>query len=126
MYILSSVSEIIPISQELRIVSAIVAILFALSVAELIRKRLLLEKFAFFWVLISLGLTLVAVAPQSLLNIFSSILGIVEISNTLFLLAILIIGAFLLRLTVHISQLNQKTTRLSQEIAILKEKVNDK
>lgn len=114
-----------PISPGIRIFSVVVALLFSVVICELVRRRLLLEKYAFVWLIVSGALIIIAVFPNFILGNLAKLLGIVDLTNALFLLAILGIGVFLLRITVHISQINQKNTRLTQEISILKEKVKE-
>lgn len=114
-----------PISPGIRIFAVIVALSFSIVVCELVRRRLLLEKYAFVWLIVSGILIIIAVFPNFILGNLAKFLGIVDLTNALFLLAILGVGAFLLRITVHISQINQKNTRLTQEISILKEKIED-
>ena len=109
---------------ELRIIAIILAISFGAVVIELVRRRLLLEKYAFVWLIISAGMVVLVLFPDILLTKTASLIGISVPANMLFFLSLVLIGGFLLRLTVHVSQLNQKNTRLNQEFALLNEKVN--
>lgn len=108
------------ITPEMRILGIAVAVLFSLVVFELVRRRALLEKYAFAWIIVSFILLLVAIFPDVFLNGPAHILKISIPANMLFLLGFIATGAFLLRLTVHISKLNEKLTRLTQELAIIR------
>ena len=116
--------DLVPLTNGIRILAVVVALVFAGIVIELVRRRSLLEKYAFTWLFISFLVCLIAIFPEQSLGNVSKILGISNPMNLLFLLAIIGIGGFLLRLTVALSRLNQKNTRLTQELSILKEKNN--
>lgn len=113
----------VPLTMSLRIVAILLAVSFFLIVVDLIRRRKLLEKYAITWFVLSLAVILIALVPP-ILGTITDFLNIAEPTNALFFIAIVFILSFLLRVTVHISSLNERLTRLNQEVSILKKEIS--
>lgn len=111
--------------EKLQIVAAILIILALLFIFHMIKKRKLELKYALAWVFV-LGIVLVVNLFPSILNILSYILGIATPVNTLFVLAFCFSIVLIFVLTVAVSRLAEKVKRLSQAVAILEKKIEEK
>jgi hypothetical protein len=103
----------------------LMSILFSLSfvivVLSLVRRRRLREQYSLFWIF--LGLIIVLVSLRSnWLDTLAGLLGIVYAPSLLFLIAVLFCFAYMLHLTVVISKLSDRVVRLTQELAIYKQR----
>ena len=91
-------------------------------VLELIRRGRLKERYALLWLFSSLVLLILSLS-RSLLELFSRLIGIYYPPSLLFLIAFV----FLLLITLHfsavISGLSDKNKRLAQELALLRQEV---
>ncbi len=104
------------------IVSALVVLLFVL---EMLRRGILREKFAVLWLLLSSVLLLLAIFPQ-ILGAISSFLGVALPANLLFTLAAITLLLVCVQLSHEISRLESRTRRLAEELALLREKIEDR
>jgi hypothetical protein len=104
-----------PVQQIFATITSVVILGFIL---ELVRRRRLNEEYAWLWILTSVAMV-VLVCWYGLLEQISHFIGVVTVTTTLFLFAVL----FLLVISVHystvISRLTQQVRRLTQELAIL-------
>ncbi|NLI18826.1 MAG: DUF2304 domain-containing protein [Actinomycetales bacterium] len=86
---------------------------------RLLRAGKLREKYAALWALIGTAIVVLSVAP-GLLESVSRVLGVQIPSNLLFFLAILLLLAVCLHLSLEISKLEDETRILAEEVAILR------
>ena len=103
------------------IVSALVVLLFVL---EMLRRGILREKFAALWLLLSSVLLILAIFPQ-ILGTIASWLGIAIPANLLFTLAAITLLLVCVQLSHEISRLENRTRRLAEEVALLRQKVEE-
>ncbi len=107
------------------------AIAIAVSVSifvviiELIRRNRLKERYSLIWLAAS-AVLIVFSLWRGLLHFIAQSLGIYYPPSFLFLLAIFFLLTLLLHFSVILSSLSEKNKRLAQEVAILKEKVNER
>ena len=87
-------------------------------VLELVRRRRLVERYALLWMLVSLGLLLLAVWSQ-LLNWLTDRAGFQVPANFLFAAAFGVVFVLLLHFSVATSRLSEETKMLAQEVARL-------
>lgn len=101
----------------LRVFLVICAIVVLAFVVRKIKKAQLSATGSIYWLLLSLGLVVVAVFPQ-IAFFFSDLLGVQSPSNFVFLaiIALLLIRQF--NLQSQVTQLQTKLTALVQEIAL--------
>ena len=102
------------------------AILFSLIlilvIINLVRKNKLDEKYSMLWLFASLVILIVAIFPSII--IFAAQKFNVYYPPTLMLLfAIIILGAYIIHISMVITKQNKMIVRLTQELGILKEKV---
>ncbi|KYP81423.1 DUF2304 domain-containing protein [Ferroacidibacillus organovorans] len=101
------------------LVGFLVSLIFLIVVIDLMRRRLLLEQYALFWLGMGIVLTILSVSP-GLLNRVAKVLGIYYAPSLLFLVGFLFMLGTMLHLTVVLSRLTNRTVRLTQELGMLK------
>ncbi|KUO96102.1 DUF2304 domain-containing protein [Ferroacidibacillus organovorans] len=101
------------------LVGFLVSLIFLIVVIDLMRRRLLLEQYALFWLGMGIVLTVLSVSP-GLLNHVAKVLGIYYAPSLLFLVGFLFMLGTMLHLTVVLSRLTNRTVRLTQELGMLK------
>lgn len=103
----------------LQIKMIVLSVLFFLFITYFVKKKKLQIKHSLLWYLTSLVLIVIAVFPD-ILQWFSTLLGIIDITNAIFLIVIgfLLLIVFLNNVT--ISKHQETITLLVQEISILK------
>jgi hypothetical protein len=93
-------------------------------VIELIRARKLRERYALLW-LATAAVILVFAAWRSGLHELSRALGVAYPPNALFVLAMLFVLALLLHFSTVISKLSDRTTALTQRLALMEERLRE-
>jgi len=104
--------------------SIIFSIIFLLVIVELIRKNRLLEKYSLLWILFGVILLVLSSTPFFIEKI-AALVDIKYAPSVLFLFGMVYLIIYSLHITVVFSKQSQKITRLNQEIAILKEKLEN-
>lgn len=101
------------------------SIIFIIFILNLVRKNKLDEKYSILWLFFGTIILIVSIFPKIIESI--AILFNVYYSPTLMLLfAILIIGAYIVHITMVITKQNKMIIKLTQELAIFKEKTENK
>jgi hypothetical protein len=109
-------------SFRIQIISIIVSLGFLLYISRLIIKGKLREEYAIFWVVSTILLIVFSFWREGL-DIIAKIVGVYLAPNLVFTSAIFAILIYLLHLSIVVSQLHDKNKIMSQELAILKEKL---
>jgi hypothetical protein len=104
--------------------AALASVLLLGIVIELIRTRKLRERYALLW-LATAGVILLFAAWRSGLHNLSDALGIAYPPNALFVLALLFILVLLLHFSTVISKLSDRTTTLTQQLALLEQRLRE-
>ncbi len=91
---------------------------------ELVRRRRLKEKYSLVWLMTALALLAVSVIP-GLLDTFGKFLGIYYSPTAFFLLAFFFLTLIALQFSVVISKLSERNKILSQEIALLRQRMEE-
>lgn len=104
------------------IVFSIVFILFILS---LVKKSKLDEKYSILWLFFGVIILIVSIFP-GIIEKIASWFGVYYPPTLMLLFAILIIGTYIVHITMIITKQNKMIIKLTQELAILKEKLSDK
>jgi hypothetical protein len=102
--------------------AALASVVLLGIVIELIRSRKLRERYALLW-LATAGVILFFAAWRSGLHSLSDALGIAYPPNALFVLALLFVLVLLLHFSTVISKLSDRTTTLTQQLALLEERL---
>lgn len=93
-------------------------------ILELLRRRQLKEKYAALWLLVSLGVFVLGVAP-GLLSVVASALGFEVPANLLFMVALLLLLGVAVHLSWELSRLEEETRSLAEDIALLRLELSD-
>jgi hypothetical protein len=104
--------------------AALASVVLLGTVIELIRSRKLRERYALLW-LATAGVILVFAAWRSGLHQLSEALGIAYPPNALFVLAMLFVLVLLLHFSTVISKLSDRTTLLTQKLALMEERLRE-
>lgn len=97
-------------------------LLFMFITIELIRRQKLREQYAILWLLLGIVMATFSFFPQLLQNI-SDLVRIHYAPSLLFLVGLMFSLIFIMHLTIVISKLQGKLTRLIQEVALLQERL---
>ena len=101
-----------------RIVAVIVTALLLGLVLELVRRRLLAERYALLWMVVALILLVLAIWNQLLAHV-SHAIGIEVPANALFIAGLGLAFILLLHFSVITTRLSEETKILAQEVARL-------
>ena len=100
----------------------VVAIVFLVSVLELIRRRQLKEEYSLLW-LVAGGVVLILSVARPLLENIAALLGVYYAPSALFLVGGLMAMVLGLHFTAVISRLTDQNRILAQRMALLEESV---
>ena len=110
---------------KLQIIMIIASIFFLLIILFSLRKNSMSIKNSITWLLLPIVFLIIAIFPGPI-EAFSHFLGFEILSNFIFLIIIGLLIIICFYLTITVSQLQAKITKLIQEVAILKKGNNDK
>lgn len=111
------------ISYRLQIIAISIALLFMFFIFRLITRGKLREEYSFIWIVCTALLLLFAIWRNGL-DVIAKLLGIYYAPSLIFLGAILAIVIFLVHLSVVNSRQHKQIKDLTQEMAMLKEKLD--
>ena len=109
-------------SYRIQIISIIVSLAFLFYVSRLIIRGKLREEYAIFWVISTIILIIFSFWRQGL-DIIAEAVGVYLAPNLVFTTAIFAILIYLLHLSVVVSKLHDKNKTMSQDLALLHEKM---
>lgn len=109
---------------KIQIICIVGSVSFLFYIASLIIKGKLREEYAIFWVACTLILITFSIWREGL-AILSRLLGVYDAPNLVFMCAIFGVFIYLLHLSVVVSKLHEKNKKLSQNIALLKNKIDE-
>jgi hypothetical protein len=98
------------------------ALVTTLFVVELLRRGILREKFAALWLVVSVGVLVMAGFPQ-IVSWLAVKLGVQVPANLLFFLTAVLLLLVSVQLSYEVSRLEARTPRLAEEVALLTESV---
>ena len=99
------------------------SILFIFFILNLVRKDKLDEKYSILWLLFGVVILIVSIFPKTIEKI-ASWFGVFYAPALMLLFAVVIIGAYIVHITTVITKQNKMIIKLTQELAIFKEKLN--
>ena len=108
----------------LQIILIISTILFCIFILVVTRKKKLSFKYTLLWLIFGVITLLLAIAPAIVIN-FSNLIHIEEPTNALFLIYIFLIIIIIFYISIAFSKLFEKVTKLIQENAILRYKIEN-
>ena len=90
-----------------------------LFLVVLLRKRRLREKYALTWIVVALGVCVLGAFPGVIESIASAV-GVETPSNLIFALALIVLLGVCIQLSVEITELEEETRTLAEELALLR------
>jgi len=111
-------------SIRLNLAAVIGSAVLLLIILELVRRKYLRERYALIWIVTGGLFLLLSIRVQLLLRI-SSFLGFSVASNALFFFGILFLLLIVLGVSVITSRLAEKNKTLTQEVVLLKKRIED-
>ena len=104
------------------VISLIASLILLGVIFSSIRRERLNVRYSILWIFSGLAILLFS-SSRKLLDLLAGLLGIYYPPSALFLLAIFFMLVLLFHLTVVISGLKTKSSRLTQEVALLRQRV---
>ncbi|MFN7013601.1 MAG: DUF2304 domain-containing protein [Bacteroidia bacterium] len=106
----------------IQILAILASLGFLFYIARLIVKGKLREEYAIIWIVCTIVLVIFSIWRNGL-EVFSRVLGIYEAPNMVFTGAIFAIMIYLLHLSIVLSKVQDQNKKLTQELALLKERL---
>ena len=111
-------------SIKLKIFLVILILLQFILVIRIVKKKRLTMKYASFWLLLSIVMTIVVIFPRPLFMI-SKLIGFEVTSNMIFIIGFFVLCYISFVITTTISTQNEKIKNIVQELSIYKESENN-
>lgn len=109
----------------IQVITILINLLFLAYVSFFIVKGRLREEYSIVWIICTILLLIFSFWRDGL-EIIAKLFGIYDPPNLVFTASIFVIFIYLLHVSVVNSKLQNSITRLTQELAILKQKVEEK
>jgi hypothetical protein len=107
-----------------QILSIVTACMVLLVVIEMMRRRKLREKYAGVWLVVSIGVVVLAVVPQAA-EFLARTTGVQTPSNFVFLLSGVVLALVALHLSIEVGHLEEDVRTAVEEIALLRCELED-
>lgn len=101
------------------------SIVFIIFILNLVRKNKLDEKYAILWLVFGTIILIVSMFPK-IIETVAEIFNVYYPPTLMLLFAILIIGAYIVHITMVITKQNKMIIKLTQELSIFKENTEKK
>lgn len=101
----------------------IFSIAFIIFIINLVRKNKLDEKYSILWLFASVVILIVALFP-SIITIIAQKFNVFYPPTLMLLFSIIVLGAYIVHITVVITKQNKMIVKLTQELGILKEEIS--
>ena len=101
------------------VAALVVCTLLVVSILQLLRTRRIREKYAAIWIVLTLAVVVTGVFP-GLAFWLSDLVGVRTPANLVFALAIVVLLAVCVQLSTEVSNLEEETRSLAEEIALLR------
>ena len=108
----------------LRLFLVICILVYLGIIINLLRKKKLNLKYTLIWLLSGIIMLVVSIFPQ-IINFLSSVIGIVDVTNAVFILEGMFVLVILLSLTSIVSHFNDRNRELIQKVALLEKRVRE-
>ncbi|MDQ7804733.1 DUF2304 domain-containing protein [Amycolatopsis sp. A133] len=107
-----------------RILSIVVACIVLFVVLEMMRRRKLREKYAGVWLIVAIGVVVLAAIPSAA-QFLARLTGVETPSNFVFLLAGVVLALVSLHLSTEVGHLEEEVRTSVEEIALLRCELED-
>lgn len=109
-------------SLRLQIFIGIIILILLLFVANMVRNKKIDLRYALSWLCLGILLLILDIFPQIVFWL-ASLMGVEVPSNMVFFMCTILAIVLIYVLTVSVSRLSNKTKRLTQEVALLREEM---
>ncbi len=106
------------------VLGLVLAISITVFIVELLRRRILREKYAVLWLFVCAGLLVFSIFP-GLLTRLADLLGFEVPANLLFVISVVLLLVVSIQLSYEVSRVEARTRRLAEEVAILHKRIDD-
>ena len=96
--------------------------LFILFIINLVRKGKIDEKYSILWIILGTIILFVAIFPNSIVTI-ANWFNVYYPPTLMLLFALMVLGAYIIHISIVITKQNKMIVKLTQELAIVKEKM---
>jgi hypothetical protein len=103
----------------LEIFVVVVGLVYLLVILEFVRRRKLSESFALLWSAVAIG-GMVLILARPLVDRFASFVGAEAGTSVVFFFGILVLIILIVYLSVHITDLEERVEKLTEELALLR------
>lgn len=111
-------------TRTLQIAMLLAVIIYFVIVLHLLKRKSLNLKYTLLWILSGIVMLALSIFPQ-ILNWMANLVGIYSPTNALFAVVSFCIIIILMSLTAIASRLNDKSKRLTQEMALLEKRIRE-
>lgn len=105
--------------------AVVFSILFILFIINLVRKNKLDEKYSILWLVFGVIIFILALFP-SLVDKIADMFNVFYAPSLLLLFGIITVGVYIVHITIVITKQNKMIIKLTQEVGILKERIDTK
>jgi hypothetical protein len=104
---------------KLNVLTVIVGLVLLLVIFELLRRRQLREKYAVLWIVIGVGVIPLAIFPRGL-DTVATMIGVASGASLVLFLGLILLLLICTHLSWEVSQLEEETRILSEEVALIR------
>lgn len=108
----------------LRIFLIISILIYSGIILHFLKKKDLNLRYSLLWIFSAMVMLIVSIFPEIIIR-FTSLVGIVDTVNSVFILEGMFVLLILLSLTAIVSHLNERNRQLIQAVALLEKRVRD-
>lgn len=103
----------------------IFAVIFLFFIINLVRKNKLDEKYSVLWLIFGIIMLIVSIWPN-IINRVANRFNVYYPPSLMFLIGFFVIGTYIIHISIVITKQNKMIVKLTQELGILKEKIDKK
>jgi hypothetical protein len=104
---------------KLNVLTTVIGVVLLSVIFELLRRRQLREKYAVLWIVVGLGVIPLAVFPRAL-DAFAGLIGVASGASLVLFLGVLLLLLICTHLSWEVSQLEEETRTLAEEVALIR------
>jgi hypothetical protein len=109
---------------KLNVLTIIVGLILLMVILELLRRRQLREKYAVLWIVVGIGVIPLAIFPRGLDRV-AQLVGVASGASLVLFLGLLLLLLICTHLSWEVSQLEEETRTLAEEVALIRTRLTD-
>jgi hypothetical protein len=110
---------------QFRVFTAIVGLVLLVVFFEMLRRRQLREKYAVMWIIVALGVVPLAIFPEAL-DVVADTLHVKSGASLVLFLGLVLLLLICTHLSWEVSQLEEETRTLAEEIALIRTQLEER